>query len=55
MDINSLYVSNPIFAGRSESEYLPKWAMEEHILNCENSWREFRKDFFLKRFFSSLF
>lgn len=33
-----------------KTEYLPKWAQEEQIYNCENSW----KGFFVK-YISKLF
>lgn len=39
----------PLFNGTSKSDYLPKWAVDEGIYNCEHSWKRFRLEFFINK------
>ncbi|MBO7334279.1 MAG: hypothetical protein J6S95_04660 [Lachnospiraceae bacterium] len=45
---NYFYDVETFISGTRKTEYLPKWAMDETIYNCDNTWKKFQKGFFLK-------
>lgn len=43
-----------LISGTRKVEYLPKWAQEEKLYNCDNTWKGIQKSFFF-RYISNLF
>ncbi len=42
------YDAEAFISGTRKTEYLPKWAMDEKIYNCGDTWKKVQKGFFLK-------
>lgn len=42
----------PYYSELAGADYLPKWAADEKIYNCENAWKSYRLNFAINKILS---